>query len=416
MQAEALPKPKAKRKWKRWVLVVLALLVTPLFLAVSRSESPAPSAPPSATEAVAARKAFEQLRRLAKEDRVQQAQLSWDQLASISKLGGRAFGIDNAAIVRDGSRVKLMGSRRLPLGLWANGSLWASAAKGTAPELEGRIGSLPVPPLVMRWLIQVGRYALQRKGIEVPPPDALIHGMSVGDDGVVATVELPRESALVQALGGAGQKPIDPATVSRRYCALTAAQNAKPATAFPTLLKRAIGGGRPGEERAALVALAMITVSPEVGRMVGDVRPFMHKCVGMATGVTLSKREDLPKHWALSAALSATYGADISAAMGTWKEVADSGKGGSGFSYVDLAADRSGSLVGELLSDPTRAGAMRAWLAEADEGKLLPIHELALAEGLDEAEFRRRYASTESAAYAKQVARIDRVLRQVIGQ
>jgi len=45
------------------------------------------------------------------------------------------------------------------------------------------------------------------------------------------------------------------------------------------------------------------------------------------------------------------------------------------------------------------------------EVQIVPLHALALSEGLTEAEFQSRYTSTESPEYGAMVAKIDRVLK-----
>ena len=134
-------------------------------------------------------------------------------------------------------------------------------------------------------------------------------------------------------------------------------------------------------------------------------------CRIAAQPVLLLGRNDLAKHWALSAALAALYGEDISQAMGTWKEISDSGPNGSGFSFVDLSADRSGIHWAMKAGDVSQAEAARSALAGITEVQIDPLHALALSEGLTEAEFQARYTSTESPEYTAMVARIDRVLK-----
>jgi hypothetical protein len=55
----------------------------------------------------------------------------------------------------------------------------------------------------------------------------------------------------------------------------------------------------------------------------------------------LNRHDDFPKHFIISAALAATAGGSLSDAVGVYKEIEDS-RGGSGFSFNDIAADRVG--------------------------------------------------------------------------
>ena len=113
----------------------------------------------------------------------------------------------------------------------------------------------------------------------------------------------------------------------------------------------------------------------------------------------LGGRTDLAKHWALSAALTAAFGRDAARAIGQWKELSDSLPSGSGFSFVDLAADRSGMHAAEALADPARATQAEALLARADDELLLPAALTRAPEGLTEAQFLARFGSTESARF-----------------
>jgi hypothetical protein len=60
------------------------------------------------------------------------------------------------------------------------------------------------------------------------------------------------------------------------------------------------------------------------------------------SGTTLQGREDWPRHFALSAAISVATHPFVSQASGLLKEELDSLSGGSGFSFGDLLADKAG--------------------------------------------------------------------------
>ena len=61
----------------------------------------------------------------------------------------------------------------------------------------------------------------------------------------------------------------------------------------------------------------------------------------------LNGRGDLAQHLLVSAGIASHSNKDISNLIGTGKEISDS-DGGSGFDFSDLAADRTGSLLGKL--------------------------------------------------------------------
>ena len=64
--------------------------------------------------------------------------------------------------------------------------------------------------------------------------------------------------------------------------------------------------------------------------------------------VLLGGRDDLARHFSISAALAATMDTPLADAVGLYKELEDARPGGSGFSFVDLAADRAGARLGAL--------------------------------------------------------------------
>ena len=122
----------------------------------------------------------------------------------------------------------------------------------------------------------------------------------------------------------------------------------------------------------------------------------------------LAGRDDFPQHFITSAAIAAYAGAPLTDAIGQYKEIDDS-RGGSGFSFNDIAADRAGTRFGEL-AVATRESAIKlqrqvsAGIREAD---ILPkVSDL--PEFMSESEFKRRYGGTGGVAYTSMMADIER--------
>jgi hypothetical protein len=107
--------------------------------------------------------------------------------------------------------------------------------------------------------------------------------------------------------------------------------------------------------------------------------------------------------------LAADTTSPLSRAVGIYKEVADS-RGGSGFSFNDIAADRAGTRLGELaLARPRELQARLAATQPAgieDAALMPPWHDL--PEFLPEAEFLRRYGGVGAPPYNRLLAEIDR--------
>jgi hypothetical protein len=112
-----------------------------------------------------------------------------------------------------------------------------------------------------------------------------------------------------------------------------------------TLARERSSSGEPAREnRAALIVLTFYVNGRNLARLTPAARdwpaPAPHT-------VTLAGRDDFPKHFLVSATLAAESGGAIADAVGVFKEV-DDARGGSGFSFNDIAADRAGTRFGEL--------------------------------------------------------------------
>jgi hypothetical protein len=128
----------------------------------------------------------------------------------------------------------------------------------------------------------------------------------------------------------------------------------------------------------------------------------------------------VPKHWALSAALAAGAGTQLSEAMGEWKELADSpskqsqfARGdASGFSFADLSADRLRFRSAHAAIDPERAGRTAAWLRSVTPEHLLLPPLTNREDGLTNPEFARRYGSLSDQHFSTRACEIDLALDQ----
>ena len=166
----------------------------------------------------------------------------------------------------------------------------------------------------------------------------------------------------------------------------------------------------PERERArgALYALALYCGDPRFETVVGVYLPS--RMQGKRNGcdaTTLDGRDDLRKHFVISAALDAATSSTAAFGMGELKELLDSNPGGSGFSFDDMAADAAGVRFARTFV----ATAPEGWPALAarieDEAAVLPSLE-GLPSGLSAEDFSQRYGNVDSEAYAALVAEIGR--------
>jgi len=271
------------------------------------------------------------------------------------------------------------------------------------------VGHVPVPAFLTHAGINLSRWVLSLRGARIPPLETMITGLTVNERGLSATLALPVNSRIVGAIGELQTGGVQPERVARQYCRLLELQKQSPSHDLSMHVRRAFGeaDGTGADNRAAFVALSMLVAKRDMSALPDSGQSIFEQCGTSDTVIHLQGRNDLALHWTVSSALTAVLGSQVSISLGTWKEIADSAEGGSGFSLVDLAADRSGTFCAEKASSEPTADAMRRWLAGAKARDLLPVRALALAEGMSEEEFRARFASTESAEFAATVDRID---------
>lgn len=117
-------------------------------------------------------------------------------------------------------------------------------------------------------------------------------------------------------------------------------------------------------------------------------------------------REDLVKHFVVSAAMTALLGEKEANLWGVGKELADATRdGGTGFSFADLAADRAGVRFakGVLAGSPPVAGLATSFRID----NYLPAVD-GLAEGLKVADVVQTYGGQGDPRFEAQIQEIDR--------
>ena len=158
------------------------------------------------------------------------------------------------------------------------------------------------------------------------------------------------------------------------------------------------------ENRAAILVLAAFAKGSGIRPLVPAAQewpmPIRHK-------VTLRGRVDWAQHFIISAALAVVGGDSISDAIGLFKEVEDS-RGGSGFSFADLAADKAGTRFGTHATSPRFARDLQDRLANAPRERDLVPRLADLPEWLSEREWIRRFGGLEDPKYQAMVEDIER--------
>ncbi len=121
--------------------------------------------------------------------------------------------------------------------------------------------------------------------------------------------------------------------------------------------------------------------------------------------LTLRGRNDLARHFLVSAVAAASGHATISNALGLYKEFSDFNTG-SGFSFSDLAADKAGTKFGTLaVTRPRRL--QRLMVRVRTEDWLMPSI-TGLPDHLSRRKFQQCFQGTNRAAYARLIELIER--------
>ncbi len=156
--------------------------------------------------------------------------------------------------------------------------------------------------------------------------------------------------------------------------------------------------------------MAIMTVNDYINNK--EARKFLPSAVSKPTtkkryATFLYKRTDLAQHFIGSAAITASLNGQVAQVAGEEKELSDA-QGGSGFSFIDLAADKAGTRFGEIAtSSPENARKIQKMMSEIkDYGDFMPDPR-DLPEHMNEAEFKQRYQSVDSPAYQELSKQID---------
>ena len=156
--------------------------------------------------------------------------------------------------------------------------------------------------------------------------------------------------------------------------------------------------------RATLLVLASHLAGKDLAALVPAARSWPRI---RWVNITLACRHDLAQHFVVSAALAAWAGEPVADAIGLYKELEDA-RDGSGFSFIDLSADRAGTRFGEALIAHSEQ-LLKIISSDLDDAQLLPPV-ADLPESLHGVEFSSRFGNHQSAAFKAMQQEIERRL------
>jgi hypothetical protein len=304
-----------------------------------------------------------------------------------------------------------------PLGRYYNLRLDLAQVPGGI-DVEGlRIGEVKVPEALAKGLGWLARTALQRDETVRVLLEG-INGYRLTDDRLVVVFQWRPE--LVDRVKSRGRALLVDEADRERLLAYTARIAA-------TTRKGLLPGRMPlgdllqpvfqearsrtgpaseaaAENRAAIVALMLYVQGVDVARFLDQPADARYR--SRARTFTLRGRADFVHHFLISAGLAAAGGGGLADAVGLFKELDDS-RGGSGFSFTDLAANRAGVRFAQSATGP-RAARVQTLLADgADEAAFMPAVK-DLPEFMPEDEFVRRFGGPGDPRYRQVADEIER--------
>lgn len=395
-------------------LVAVVLLIGLSLAVLSTAPSVDNRNRPTADDIAAARNIIQQVKSSQGLGAPLRLHLEARQIGAMAVLAGEASGFRRMEAEVSADVFSARASLPLVGGLWINTAATVAGTHDGFPVVHLKVGRVALPAIASRWSADFIRWLLLRNGVELPPLDEVVRHFSVSDGAVTAELALPQHTGLVERLVGAAGVSVDDRLVEQIYCGLGRAQDEGASPRLSALVQQAFHGASGSDpvnyNRAAFVALAFYVVQDQAHPLAQAAADRIRNCARPAENVILRERTDLAKHWAFSAALTAVLGEQMATSLGEWKELHDSLPSGSGFSFVDLAADRSGLHVARMALDPRTASTTARFLSTVSDNDLLPDVLARAPEGLSDVEFVGRFGSLDERRYRDAVSRIDRQL------
>lgn len=174
---------------------------------------------------------------------------------------------------------------------------------------------------------------------------------------------------------------------------------------FSLVRDRAGDGEIADEARAALWVMTVYVNGWPVETVTPEARTWPRAA---RRTISLRDRSDLAKHFTISAVIAAFAGSPVADLVGVFKEMRDL-QGTSGFSFSDIAADRAGATLGEVLTAKTlqSRAVVTHIVGGVTEDDFIPAI-AGLPDNLTRAELERRFGGVGGAGYTSIVDDINR--------
>lgn len=333
----------------------------------------------------------------------------------------------SAFVELEGETGKFQATAPLPgqtryLNITAQGRLNFSAGHIKLQAEQVRVGRVEIPSLLLGPLSPIVS-RLVNDDARVKPILLLLRGIELQSGAVTLTYGHgePPEGFVAGLFHESGADPADIPVIKAQILNLLAEASKMPRgsdarfgaavqTAFLFARDRSLPDRAVSENRDAVLALGILLGHPRVETLIGIVLDDATRAAAKRAfeGTTLRRRDDWPKHFFVSAALTIIAAGAVSDASGLFKEEKDAG-GGSGFSFGDLLADRSGTTFAEVATrNESSARALQERLARGFSVDDYFPSAKGLPENLQDAEFRARTGGVGGEGYRRLMAEIER--------
>ena len=296
----------------------------------------------------------------------------------------------------------------LPAQRFLNLRALAHTVDGKLRIVDARLGSIAVPPALVEFAFTQTVAALGFDREWLMAENAIQH---IAFNQTQATVSLTYiwEPGILDRARAVALSPDDIARLHEARVALAAlvahrAPGSRISLSEVLKAMHPVSGDLVKQGRATLLVLSSHLADKDLAALVPAARNWPRV---RWVNITLAGRHDLAQHFVISAALAAWAGEPVADAIGLYKELEDARRG-SGFSFIDLAADRAGTRYGEMLLRNPKA-LQEKIAGELSDEQLLPAV-ADLPEYLHEPEFKRRFISHESPAFKAMTLEIERRL------
>lgn len=413
-----------------WLFILIIVPGIFLWLLLSLNPIVDKKPPLSPTQAQQAKKALKQVWvELSSGSTEVDMSISESELSDLSAALNHTIGLSGVTINLSLTDMLAAVSYRLPLesiNLYLNGyCLFTTEARQSQFEYC-KLGRLTIPSMLIHWVFRGGLSLFFDKEVE-SSVTSWITRAKIEDQQLLLQGNKPSDfkERIKQSISERPRMPfqssteelVDTARVHFYIEQLASLPQKQTSLAFYigeifAVAKRASTSGNAIQEnRAALWAIAIsygdLRFADLIGLKIKIILPYR-------PALTLQGRGDLVLHFLYSAILEQVGNVDISYNIGEFKELLDSSTGGSGYSFVDLAADKAGIAFSQrLAADALQARKVQRLLADSrDENVFFP--EIGqLPEGLRNGEFEKVIGDIESEVYRQLEVEIDSRIQQL---